>query len=376
MSDYVVKTAGLIQASEELKRVSDKAQNIADEARSVINQTRSSISSKLVQSGKSAVIHASISLCSSDMSKLSQVLEKASDTYNAYEEKVQAKERSFNVVTGAVAAAIAGAVNIQMANNKGGSNSSVLEDAVVSGEATSNGHFLGFDTSGKASGSALGYSVDTKRSATWDSKKGEIGASIDTGADVYAAKGSLEGSIGGLKGLLEGSALTAGISGGAGISLFKNNKLNPSIEADLKLKGSVLEGKAGVQIGSDETNVHVESDGSVLGAEVSADVGIGAVEVKDKETGKVSTQYGVEASVGAEAYLAEGEVSGGFTIFGIDIDASISGKAGGVGVEAGGSVTTGGISGKIGAGLGLGAGVEISIDWSDFKMPEIEWPFW
>lgn len=88
MSDYVVKTAGLIQASEELKRVSDKAQNIADEARSVINQTRSSISSKLVQSGKSAVIHSSISLCSSDMTRLSQALEKASNIYSNCEATV------------------------------------------------------------------------------------------------------------------------------------------------------------------------------------------------------------------------------------------------------------------------------------------------
>lgn len=93
MSDYVVKTASLIQASGDLKRISDKVQDIADEARSAINQTRSSISSKLVQSGKSAVIHSSISLCSSDMTRLSQALEKASNIYSNCEVTVIDKSK-------------------------------------------------------------------------------------------------------------------------------------------------------------------------------------------------------------------------------------------------------------------------------------------
>lgn len=67
-------------------------------------------------------------------------------------------------------------------------------------------------------------------------------------------------------------------------------------------------------------------------------------------------------------YFSQGKVSGGFTIFGIKIDAGVTGKAGGAGVSAEGKVTTGGVSGKIGAGLGLGAGVEISIDWSNFSL--------
>ena len=79
-------------------------------------------------------------------------------------------------------------------------------------------------------------------------------------------------------------------------------------------------------------------------------------------------ELGAKCKVGAEAYLAQGKVSGGFTIFGINIDAGVTGKAGGAGVNAEGKVTTGGVSGKIGAGLGLGAGVEISIDWSNFSL--------
>ena len=72
--------------------------------------------------------------------------------------------------------------------------------------------------------------------------------------------------------------------------------------------------------------------------------------------------------------MAKGKVSGGFTIFGIEFNASVEGKAGGAGVTAGAGVTTEGVSGKLGAGLGLGAGIEFSIDWSGFKWPKFELP--
>lgn len=379
MSSFEVKTQVLVKSSEELKGISDRVQDIADEARNTINKTRSSISSRLAQSGKSSVIHASISLCSSDMTKLSQILKKASDTYNVYEEKIKSDEHSFAVsaATAAAAAAVTAAgANSSQVETEDGAVSSGLKGSVVYGEKSGKGEFLGLDTSGKASGSLLGYDVDGKTSATWDTQEGEIKIGAEGNATAYAAKGELEGSIGALKGTAEGAALVAGTSGSIGLSIMKDNKFSPSLEADVKAKANVVEGEAGVQLGSDENNAHAKAKGSALGAEASASAGVGVIEVKDKETGKVSTQLGVEGSVGAEAYLAKGEVSGGLSILGIDFDVSVSGKAGAVGVSAGGSITTGGVSGKIGGALGLGAGLEVSVDWSDFKMPEINWPFW
>lgn len=70
--------------------------------------------------------------------------------------------------------------------------------------------------------------------------------------------------------------------------------------------------------------------------------------------------------------MAEGTVSGGFTIMGIKIKASVTGKAGGAGIGAEGRATTGGVSGEIKAGLGIGAGLKIDVDWSDFKP---KWPW-
>ena len=109
----------------------------------------------------------------------------------------------------------------------------------------------------------------------------------------------------------------------------------------------------------------MNAEGTVLGAEAELSGGAGMITYKDETTGKTRTELG---KAGAEAYLAEGSISGGFTIFGIEVDVGASGKAGGAGVEAGGRVTTGGISGEIGAGLGLGLGLELSIDWSDFSL--------
>lgn len=36
--------------------------------------------------------------------------------------------------------------------------------------------------------------------------------------------------------------------------------------------------------------------------------------------------------------------------------------------QPGGRATTGGVSGEIGAGLGLGAGIKLDVDWTDFAL--------
>ena len=73
---------------------------------------------------------------------------------------------------------------------------------------------------------------------------------------------------------------------------------------------------------------------------------------------------GVEIGGKAESYAATGKVTGGKTFFGIKIDVSIEGKAGGAGVEGGFMANDSSVSAKLGAGLGLGAGVELTVDWS------------
>lgn len=243
-----------------------------------------------------------------------------------------------------------------------------IEGAVLGGSVTGDGEFLGVSASGTAEGELIGGSVSTKSKANWDLKDKDAGIEKSITAEGHLAKGSLEGNYGILGGKVEGTVGSVSATGSIGASLYKDGKFSPALEAELKGKAAVAEGEAEIKLGNDEFNGHVNAEGTVLGAEAELSGGAGMITYKDETTGKTKTELGVSGKAGAEAYLAEGSISGGFTIFGIEIDVGVSGKAGGAGVEAGGRVTTGGISGEIGAGLGLGLGLELSIDWSDFSL--------
>ena len=65
------------------------------------------------------------------------------------------------------------------------------------------------------------------------------------------------------------------------------------------------------------------------------------------------------------ASIAQGEVSGGITVFGIDIDVGVKGYAGAVGGKAGGSISTTGVKGNLGGAMLFGGELEVAIDWSD-----------
>lgn len=120
------------------------------------------------------------------------------------------------------------------------------------------------------------------------------------------------------------------------------------------ISAAVLHGKAEGRVGLENMNVHGTAEGSVLGAGASAELGVVAGD----------GTIGLKAGVDAEAYLAKGEVSGGFTIFGIDIDIGAEGM---IGVQAEASAEVG-ITG-FGFDLGLGPiGLDVAIDWSDFDL--------
>ena len=119
-------------------------------------------------------------------------------------------------------------------------------------------------------------------------------------------------------------------------------------------------------------NRHISGKGSVLGGEAGVEAGIG--NLGSGENGK--TKYGARAEAGAEAYAAKGEVKSGLTIFGVDIDCTLGGKAGAIGAKAGGEVSQQGFSVNAGGSVILGVEVKIDVDWSDFELPKFEWPKW
>ncbi|MCR5526626.1 MAG: hypothetical protein K6F39_04500 [Lachnospiraceae bacterium] len=181
--------------------------------------------------------------------------------------------------------------------------------------------------------------------------------------DGYLAKASLgrEGKYAG--GNLEATLGKVSASGELNASIFEDGKLRPGLLAEAKVGGSVLSGEASGRLGTEEYNAHAKADGDLLTAEASVSAGAGVIE-KEKD-GKKTTEIGVKAEAGAEAYVAKGEVSGGFTIGGLKIDATVEGDAFGAGAKAGGSVTTDGLNLDLGLGLVVGGEVDISVDWSD-----------
>lgn len=201
-------------------------------------------------------------------------------------------------------------------------------------------------------------------SASWDTKDGDVGLAAKGKISFSAADGKISGNIGDVKGTMEGSVGNAGAEGSVGISLFSGGQLAPAVYGSAKAEANVAEGKVSGQFGTDEYNAHISADGTLLGAEAEAKLQAGKIVEEDG-----TVKYGVEGKVGAEAYVAEGSISGGFTLFGIKFDASVEGKAGGAGAKAGGEISTGTAEGELGLGLGLGLGVKVKMDWTNFKWP-------
>lgn len=180
--------------------------------------------------------------------------------------------------------------------------------------------------------------------------KPELYAEGDLGYSLLHGEANYE------KGPFNGNAsfdlMTGAVSGSVAASLLdKDGNFDPRLNMHGEASASVLEGEAHAGVGNDQFGANVEAEGKVLTAEASADVSISRDEVK------------VEAEAGA--YLAEGKVGGDFSVLGIKIYGSVEGHAGGAGAEAGADVTGTSASGKLGAGLGIGATVEVGVDWSN-----------
>lgn len=218
-------------------------------------------------------------------------------------------------------------------------------------------HLGHFKTSGSTS--ASWKMDDTEKKGEWDVKaeaNGEAGFSL--------ADGKISGSAGMAKGTVEASIGNLGVAGSVGFSLVSDGKFAPSVYGKVSAEANAAKGNISGQIGSEEYNVHGKAEGTLLKAEAKAEIQAGRIV---DEKGNV--KYGVSAKAGGEAYVAEGSVSGGLTLFGIKFEGSVTGKAGGAGAKAGGEVTSGAAEGEVGLGLGLGVGLKVKIDWTGFKWP-------
>lgn len=289
------------------------------------------------------------------------------------------------------AAAAGGAVIAGAASGSGGAGQGAMggqgtadEDgdnkvSWISGSVKKDGQILGVDSSGKLEGDIFGASYEKKftNGLKWEEKDDGHGNKVKTLTDVsliegsiageaHVASGSASGNIGLLSGEAKASVGKVAAEGSVAVALIKDGKLTPQIDAKAEVSAVGAEGEANVSFGTENTDVHGKAEGKVLVAEASAEAGIGMITYESKD-GETKTGYGVKGEVGAEAYVAEGKVSGGFSILGIKIDAGVGGKLGGAGASAGGHVTTGSVGGSVSLGFLAGIELDLNIDWSGFK---------
>ncbi|MCR4746521.1 MAG: hypothetical protein K5894_15000 [Lachnospiraceae bacterium] len=149
----------------------------------------------------------------------------------------------------------------------------------------------------------------------------------------------------------------------AGCDDILNTQIHATVEAEASLvKGSV---KGEYKTGKN-TSVYGNAEGQLLSASARARIGAGLISYTNADGEDVDT-LGVVAEARALTTVARGSVSGGFSIFGIKIGVSMEGYAAGVGVEAGATIVGTQAKFSIGAALGFGAGLGISIDWSEAR---------
>ncbi len=253
-----------------------------------------------------------------------------------------------------------------------------VKGSVFSGEKTGEGELWGISTAGAVSGAVLTGEAGIKTKASWKFKDKDgdwdfksFGFATTASASGALAKGEVKGNVGLLHSEASGQFLTGAVKGEAKATLWDDGKFNPSLMLGAKAEGSVLQGEAKAGFGNDQYGIYGKAEGDILHAEAEAKAGVGYIG-KDKDGYSL---YGASAEASAMASVAQGKVKGGVTIFGIDIDVGVKGYAVAAGVEAGGSITTEGVTASFSGALGLGAGLDVSVDWSDAEWVEdtVEW---
>lgn len=142
------------------------------------------------------------------------------------------------------------------------------------------------------------------------------------------------------------------------------NKLYASAGATAYGVRGVAKAKAGYR--KDWTGLDVRAEGSAGYASAAGTAGVGLIKYVD-DKGNTKEGFGVNAGVSAKAAVVEGSVGGGITIFGVRFGGRVIGSAVATGFSAKVTATSNRIAFGLSAALGLGAGFEISIDWSGLK---------
>ncbi len=168
------------------------------------------------------------------------------------------------------------------------------------------------------------------------------------------------------------NGLTAKASASVGATMAAN-PLDINIHANGSLEAHGLRAVGKLKLGDSTVNVAGRFDGSIGHAVAEGKVGVGAISIEDPDTKEKKTAFGVEAGGSLKAEVFTGKVTGGVSILGVKFSGTLKGSALSAGVEGKVKATTGGITLGLGAALGLGAGFEVSIDWSGLTKKFVDW---
>lgn len=356
MAEFEVYPDDLIQQADEMKKLAVQMEGYRRQICS-ISQNLSGIGR-----GSYDMINSVLDTLSTEVSQAKQSAESMGDVliscvkeYQSTEKKIEsAAPRDFSLHVNTTGSGPFASAEAGIKEENGSHIASASASASAGkGEAnvTFGDGFYNFKGTGYLSG------AEAAALAGYTANDDTLEAYAKASASAYALKGEAEqDQFWGLsKYKASGEVLSANAEAKAYASLSHNGVAVPSFGASGEAKASVASGEVEHTVGLEKYNIHGGAEGYVVGAEANAEAKFGVME---------DGSYGASLEAGAGAYLAKGEVSAGFTVFGIDIDAKIGGNIG-VGGKAGISLETDSFDISAGLSALLGVEAEVSIDWSD-----------
>ncbi len=234
-----------------------------------------------------------------------------------------------------------------------------------------------FKLKGKSKDSAF----KVKDNKTGEEKKKESADFLDASSNL--AKGKFRIAKLGAKYKSDGGALNASIhvtgvtvksSADMGVSFSASNLWENKVYLQASASATGLRGVAKGNLGyrKDWIKGDIRGEGNIGFANASALGGAGMIRYKDDD-GKEHEGYGLSSELKAEAGVFEGSVHGGITIFGVRFGGKLSGRAISAGASGKFTATADHLSFGLGLSLGIGAGFEVSIDWTGLKNKYTAW---
>ena len=207
---------------------------------------------------------------------------------------------------------------------------------------------------------------------TGEKGTGPLGYGLNAGITVATGKlrgakigGKYKSASGRFQSSVHASAGNVKVSTGVGASIMTSSLLESKVFAMASAEATGLKAVSKISLQTDKGRFKVDgrADHQVATASASALGGVGLIRYVDSEN-KERAGVGVTAELGASAAVYKGSLSGGISIFGVRFGGKVTGLALGVGGMAKFTGASKGFAIGLTGTLGLGVGIELSVDWS------------